>query len=76
MGAVEPLLGVMGDDAACFLTTVLQGMKPKGDETGGVGHADRSEYATFFVKAVRIERMGQKWLHHGILNGFGLSGAM
>ena len=38
--------------------------------------ADGAEDAAFFVQAVRIERMGQEWLHHGVLNGFGLSRTM
>ena len=76
VGAVEPVFGIMGDDAAGLLPAMLQRVQAESDEIRGIRHPDRAEYPAFLVQAVRIERMGQEWLHHGILTGFGLSRAM
>ena len=68
MGAVEAVFGIMGDDAARLLPAVLQRMQAKRHEIRRIGHAGDTEDAAFLVQAVRIEGMGEKWLHHNLEN--------
>ena len=58
VGRVEAGGGVMGDDAARFLTAVLEGVKTEGHEIRGVGNADNTEDAAFFLELVVVERVG------------------
>ena len=69
MGAVEPLFGIMGDDAAGLLPAMLQRVQAKGNEIGGIRDSDHAENAAFFMQAVGIEGMGKERLHHHRLLG-------
>ncbi|GLK67596.1 hypothetical protein GCM10008179_12340 [Hansschlegelia plantiphila] len=56
----EPALGVeaiiaVADDPRRFLSPVLQRMKPKRHERGGLRMTEDAEHAALFVQTVRIE---------------------
>ena len=72
VGAVEAEVGMVGDDAARFLSAVLQRVQPQGHEVRGIDHADRAKDAALLVQTVRIERMGQERLHRAGLDLWGL----
>ena len=63
LGVVEALDRVIADDAARLLSAMLQGMQAEGHEIRRVGNADHTEYATFFLQLVVVERVAQEWAH-------------
>ena len=48
-GRIEPVFGVMDDDAACLLAAVLQRMKTEGNKVGCVSDADNAENAALLL---------------------------
>ena len=67
MGRVEPVFGVMGNDAACLLAAVLQGVQAEGHKVCRVGDAQNAENAAFFAQFIIIKRVrgGQRFGHEG-----------
>ena len=62
----------MGDDAARFLTTVLQGMQSEGDNRGGVIDANDAKDAAFLFQFVVVtagpvgaQEFSVKWMGGG-----------
>src|SRR3569623_3538437 len=45
-------VAVEGDDAGCFLTAMLESVKPEGGDRGGVGMAEDAEHAAFFPECI------------------------
>lgn len=48
----------MGDDATCFLTTVLKGVQAERYEVGCVGDANNAKNATFLPQFIIVKGMG------------------
>jgi hypothetical protein len=67
MGRVEPVFGVVGDDAARLLAAVLQGMQAEGYKVCRVADAQNAKNATFFAQFIIIKRVrgGQRFGHEG-----------
>ena len=63
MGAVEAALGVVADDAAGLLPTMLKRVQPERHKVRRLGDADHTEDAAFLMQAIIVERMREKWLH-------------
>jgi hypothetical protein len=57
----------MADDAACFLTTVLQGMQAKRHKVRSIGNADAPENSALLFQFVVIKRVsgGHLGIHQG-----------
>jgi hypothetical protein len=49
----------VGDNAACFLPTVLKCMQSQCDKIGGFGSAYNPKYTTFFMQLIVIKGMGR-----------------
>jgi len=57
-GLIEACFGVMGDDPACLLSAMLQGVQAEGNEVGSVSDTDNAEDATFLPEFIVIKGMG------------------
>ena len=55
-GRVEAVVGMMADDTAGLLSTVLQRVQAKRDEVRGIGDADHAEDAALFMQLVIVPR--------------------
>ena len=62
-GIVEPGFGIIGDDAACLLSAVLQRVHAESHEIRGFSDADHAEYAALLLQLVVVEGVAQEWAH-------------
>src|SRR5450631_575671 len=53
-------IAIKGNDTGCFLTAVLQGMKPQCGDRRRIAMAENAKYAAFLMQAVGlgIEKVG------------------
>ena len=58
-GRLEPVCGVVADDAAGFLSTVLQRVQAKGHKVRCVGDTDNAEYPAFFFQFIAVIGVSQ-----------------
>ena len=56
---LEPVFRVVTDDAACFLSTVLECMQAKRHEIRRIGRTDHPEDPAFFFELVAIVAVAQ-----------------
>ena len=58
-GRLETGFGIVADDAACFLSAVLEGVEAKGHESGGISNANHAENAAFLLQFILISAVAQ-----------------
>ncbi len=70
---VEALFGVMADDTARLLSTVLQRVQAKSHKICGIHHANDAKYAAFFFQLIIVKRMrrrhGRRVVGRGVGHG-------